>query len=41
MAINTNIHGMSWEYSDSYEVGREKVREFANAVKADDPASSG
>ena len=39
MAINTNIHGMSWEYSDSYEVGREKVREFANAVKADDPAS--
>ena len=39
MAINTNIDGMSWEYSDSYEVGREKVREFANAVKADDPAS--
>ncbi|MGA8544754.1 MAG: (3R)-hydroxyacyl-ACP dehydratase subunit HadC [Mycobacterium sp.] len=38
MAINTNIHGMSWEYPDSYEVGREKVREFAKAVKADDPA---
>jgi acyl dehydratase len=38
MAINTNIRGMVWEYEDSYEVGREKVREFATAVKADDPA---
>jgi acyl dehydratase len=38
MAINTNIRGMSWEYADSYVVGREKVREFARAVKADDPA---
>ncbi len=38
MAINTNILGMSWEYSESYEVGREKVREFAKSVKADDPA---
>jgi acyl dehydratase len=39
VAINTDIHGMSWEYPDSYVVGREKVREFAKAVKADDPAS--
>ena len=39
MAINTDIDGMLWEYPDSYEVGREKVREFAKAVKADDPAS--
>ena len=38
MAINTDILGMVWEYPDSYEVGREKVREFAVAVKADDPA---
>ena len=38
MAINTDILGMSWEYPDSYVVGREKVREFAKAVKADDPA---
>ena len=29
---------MSWEYPESYVVGREKVREFAKAVKADDPA---
>jgi len=39
MAINTDIRGMVWEYPDSYVVGREKVREFAKAVKADDPAS--
>ena len=38
MAINTDISGMGWEYPDSYVVGREKVREFAKAVKADDPA---
>ena len=38
MAINTDILGMSWEYPESYVVGREKVREFAKAVKADDPA---
>ncbi|MDT5049162.1 MAG: hypothetical protein QOG75_5060, partial [Mycobacterium sp.] len=38
MAINTDIRGMVWEYPDSYVVGREKVREFAKAVKADDPA---
>jgi acyl dehydratase len=38
VAINTDITGMGWEYPDSYEVGREKVREFARAVKADDPA---
>jgi acyl dehydratase len=39
VAINTDIHGMVWEYEDSYVVGREKIREFAKAVKADDPAS--
>ena len=38
MAINTDILGMVWEYPDSFEVGREKVREFARAVKAEDPA---
>ncbi len=38
MAINTDILGMVWDYPDSYEVGREKVREFAKSVKADDPA---
>jgi acyl dehydratase len=39
MALKTNILGMSHEYSDSFEVGREKVREYATSVKADDPAS--
>jgi acyl dehydratase len=38
VAINTDILGMSFEYPESYVVGREKVREFAKAVKADDPA---
>jgi acyl dehydratase len=39
VAINTDIRGMVWEYPDSWVVGREKVREFAKAVKADDAAS--
>jgi acyl dehydratase len=38
VAINSNILGMVWHYPDSYVVGREKVREFAKAVKSDDPA---
>jgi acyl dehydratase len=38
VAINTDIRGMVWDYPDSFVVGREKVREFAKAVKADDPA---
>jgi acyl dehydratase len=38
VAINSEILGMVWHYPDSYVVGREKVREFAKAVKADDPA---
>jgi acyl dehydratase len=39
VAINTDIRGMVWDYPDSWVVGREKVREFAKAVKADDAAS--
>ena len=39
MAINTDIRGMVWDYPDGWVVGREKVREFAKAVKADDAAS--
>jgi acyl dehydratase len=39
VAINTDIRGMVWEYPDSFVVGREKVREFARSVKADDAAS--
>jgi acyl dehydratase len=39
MALKTDIRGMRHEYPDYFIVGREKIREFANAVKADDPAS--
>jgi acyl dehydratase len=38
MAINTDIRGMSWQYPDYFEVGREQVRGFARAIKCDDPA---
>ncbi|MBV8928630.1 MAG: (3R)-hydroxyacyl-ACP dehydratase subunit HadC [Mycobacteriaceae bacterium] len=39
MALKTDIRGMVWQYPDSYEVGREKIREYATAIKAVDPAS--
>ena len=39
MALKTDIRGMSWQYPDYFEVGREQVREFARAIKCDDPAS--
>jgi acyl dehydratase len=39
MALKTDIRGMVWKYPDSYEVGREKIREYAKAIKAEDPAS--
>jgi acyl dehydratase len=38
MAIKTNILGMVHTYPDYFLVGREKVREFASAVKNDDPS---
>ena len=39
MAIKTNVLGMVHEYPDYFVVGREKIREYANAVKSYDPAS--
>jgi acyl dehydratase len=39
MALKTDIRGMVFHYPDTYVVGREKVREFAKAVQAEDPAS--
>lgn len=39
MALKTDIRGMHYEYPDYYEVGREKIREFASAIKCEDPAS--
>ncbi|MET0703767.1 MAG: (3R)-hydroxyacyl-ACP dehydratase subunit HadA [Mycobacterium sp.] len=38
MALSGNIVGMHYRYPDHYEVGREKIREYATAVKNEDPA---
>ena len=38
MSLSSNIIGMHYRYPDFYEVGREKIREYAVAVKNDDPA---
>jgi acyl dehydratase len=38
MAIKTDIRGMIWRYPDAFVVGREKIREFARAIQAEDPA---
>ncbi len=39
MALKVDILGMVWKYPDTFVVGREHIRQFANAVKADDPGS--
>ena len=38
MPLSADIVGMHYRYPDFYEVGREKVREYAVAVKNDDAA---
>lgn len=38
MALKTNIVGMSYEYPDYFEVGREQVRQFSRSIKSDDQA---
>jgi acyl dehydratase len=38
MALSPDIVGMTYLYPDHYEVGREKIREYANAVKNEDAA---
>ena len=38
MALSGNIVGMHYRYPDHYEVEREKVREYATAVKNEDPS---
>jgi acyl dehydratase len=38
MALKTDVQGMSWQYPDYFEVGREQVRGFARAIKCADPA---
>jgi acyl dehydratase len=39
MALKTDIRGMVWKYPDTFVVGREQIRQYANAVKSPDPAS--
>jgi acyl dehydratase len=38
VALSDKIVGMHFRYPDHYEVGREKIREYAEAVKNEDPA---
>jgi hypothetical protein len=38
VSLSPNIVGMHYRYPDFYEVGREKIREYAVAVKNDDAA---
>ena len=38
MSLGSKIVGMHYRYPDYYEVGREKLREYAVAVKNDDAA---
>lgn len=38
MAIKTDIRGLIWRYPEPFVVGREKIREFAKAIKCEDPA---
>ena len=39
MAMKTDIRGMVWQYPEPFVVGREQIRQYANSIKADDPAS--
>ncbi len=39
MALKTDIRGMVWKYPDTFVVGREQIRQYANSIKAHDPAS--
>jgi acyl dehydratase len=38
MTINPDLQGRSYPAAEVYDVGREKIREFARAVKATHPA---
>ncbi|OBI06600.1 3-hydroxyacyl-ACP dehydratase [Mycolicibacter heraklionensis] len=39
MSLADRLAGKQYRYPDYYEVDREKIREYARAVKATDPAS--
>ena len=38
MAIKTDVLGMVYNHPDYFVIGREKLREYATAIKSDDPA---
>jgi hypothetical protein len=38
VALSPDIVGLTYTYPDYFEVGREKIREYASAVKNDDAA---
>jgi acyl dehydratase len=38
MTLKVDIRGMSHRYSDYFEIGRDKIKEFAHSIKSDDPA---
>lgn len=38
MAIKTNVLGMVYKHPDYFVIGREKIREYAAAIKSDDSA---
>lgn len=37
MALKVDIRGMVWKYPDTFVVAREQIRQYAHAVKAEDP----
>ncbi|SIK77192.1 (3R)-hydroxyacyl-ACP dehydratase subunit HadC [Mycobacteroides abscessus subsp. abscessus] len=39
MALSLDVVGMTHKYSQTYVVGREKIREFAKSIKCESPAS--
>ena len=39
MALKIDIRGLVYEYPDSFVVGREQIRQYANSVKSTDAAS--
>lgn len=39
MALKTDIRGKIFKYPDFFEVSREQIRQYARAVKAEDPAT--
>ncbi|BBZ65852.1 UPF0336 protein [Mycolicibacterium insubricum] len=39
MALNLDVVGMEHKYSRTFVVGREQIREFAKAIKCDNPVS--